>query len=339
MRLKSSIMGTYVLALVLDTPRRLAVGRLGVFEFPPGWYLYVGSARGGGGLAARLARHRRHLGTEKRAHWHIDYVREAASWGGAWIRPSRMSLECEWAQLLYALPGATVTASRFGASDCRCPGHLVRVDSLPGDEWFASTLGAVRVTMGEGWMDNLLEILGSGDEDSRETAAVALGAYGAGAAEPLAGLLAADDVDTRWWAVRALAETGGPRAVALAVDALTDADPDVRACAALVLGRIGDAEAAEPLASCLTDNSAFVAGVATDALAMMGEPAVAALVEMLADAKPHARVLAVRALERIKSPEAIGPLYEVLDDPSYLVRYHAQEALEALGAGMVFMAP
>ena len=77
----------------------------------------------------------------------------------------------------------------------------------------------------------------------------------------------------------------------------------------------------------------------SDALAMMGEAAVAALVDMLSDARPHTRLLAIRALERIQSPQAIGPLFEMLDDPSYLVQFHAREALEALGAGMVFFAP
>jgi Uri superfamily endonuclease len=150
MRSKSSIMGTYVLALELEARQQLAVGRLGVCEFPAGWYLYVGSARGPGGLAARLARHRRRLGQAKRAHWHVDYVRERAIWGGAWIRPSDLSLECEWAQILGSLGGAERVAPGFGASDCRCAGHLVRVESLPDGEWFASKLGAIRVDVGEG---------------------------------------------------------------------------------------------------------------------------------------------------------------------------------------------
>jgi Uri superfamily endonuclease len=90
--------GTYIVALRLSAPQTIETGRLGKIEFLPGWYLYVGSARGPGGLEARLARHERRLGPDKRAHWHIDYLREEASWGGAWIRASEKSLECAWAE-------------------------------------------------------------------------------------------------------------------------------------------------------------------------------------------------------------------------------------------------
>ena len=72
---------------------------------------------------------------------------------------------------------------------------------------------------------------------------------------------------------------------------------------------------------------------------MLGEPAVDALVARLGDERPHIRLLAVRALGRIRSERAIGPLFGVLEDESYLVRYYAHEALEALGVGMVYMTP
>jgi HEAT repeat protein len=72
---------------------------------------------------------------------------------------------------------------------------------------------------------------------------------------------------------------------------------------------------------------------------MIGEPTIEALAERLADESPHVRLLAVRALGRIKSQRAIVPLFGVLDDSSYLVRHYAQDALEALGVGMLFVAP
>jgi HEAT repeat protein len=100
-----------------------------------------------------------------------------------------------------------------------------------------------------------------------------------------------------------------------------------------------DGAAAPSLAARLADESAFVASIAADALSMIGEPAVSALAEKLDDGEPHVRLLAVRALGRIKSQSAIGPLFGVLEDSSYLVRYYAQEALEALGVGMVFLVP
>ena len=332
-------MGTYVLALWLGAARTIAVGRLGTIQFPAGWYLYVGSALGPGGLLARLARHKRRLAVDKRAHWHLDYLRECAVWGGAWVRVSGRRLECAWAAELRDLPHARIVAPGFGSSDCRCVAHLVRVPALPGDEWFAAVLGAERIIVGNDEFDELLRTLTSGNDESREAAALALRRYGKMAIEPLSAMLGCQDADARWWAARALAEVGGDESMLLLIDALSDRESDVRACAALALGRLEDGAAAPSLAARLADESAFVASIAADALSMIGEPAVSALAEKLDDGEPHVRLLAVRALGRIKSQSAIGPLFGVLEDSSYLVRYYAQEALEALGVGMVFLVP
>lgn len=335
----SSIMGTYVLALWLGSPRTVVTGRLGEFEFPAGWFLYVGSALGPGGLRARVTRHWRHLKAGKRAHWHIDYLREHAVWGGAWACESGPGLECRWAAALRLLPGSGVVAPGFGASDCLCPTHLIHVPALPTEDWFRSTLGAERMPVEKAHLEELLEVLVSGDEESREAAALALGRFGRAAVERLASLLGHQDPAVRWWAARTLAETGADGGSPLREHALNDADADVRACAALALGRIGDGAAAPALAAQLCDESAFVSSIASDALSMLGEPAVEALAEKLEDENPHVRLLAVRALSRIKSQQAIGPLFGALEDPSYLVRHYAEEALEALGVGMVYLRP
>ena len=332
-------MGTYVLALWLDATRTISIGRLGRFEFPSGWYLYVGSARGPGGLRARLLRHWRRFASGKRAHWHVDYLREHAIWGGAWARGSEHRLECSWAAALRRRPDATTVAAGFGASDCRCATHLVRVAAVPGEVWFAANLGAERVAVAADEIDELLEVLISADEGGREEAALALGRFGVAAVERLATTLASGDEDARWWAARALAEVGGEGAVPPLVRVLDEPDPDLRACAALALGRVGDGSAAPALAGKLDDESAFVASIAADALSMLGERAVDALAGRLDDENPHIRLLAVRALGRTGSQGAIGPLFGMLEDSSYLVRYYAHEALEALGVGMVFVTP
>lgn len=140
-----SIMGTYVLALYLEDARTITVGRLGTIDFRAGWYLYAGSARGPGGLKARVARHWRRLAEGKRAHWHVDFLREEACWGGAWGSATDQRMECTWAAALRALPGASVVAPGFGASDCRCRGHLVHVPELPDEGWFAGALGALAI--------------------------------------------------------------------------------------------------------------------------------------------------------------------------------------------------
>ncbi len=61
--------GTYILLVHLTCPAVLSVGRLGTYPLPAGMYAYCGSARGAGGLRARI---NRHLRLEKPIHWHID---------------------------------------------------------------------------------------------------------------------------------------------------------------------------------------------------------------------------------------------------------------------------
>lgn len=137
--------GTYILVLNLESAEPIQIGRLGQFLFPAGWYLYVGSAMGPGGFAARVTRHQRRIGADKRAHWHIDYLREKAGWGDTWVRASAERVECAWAVKLQSLPGAQVVVPGFGASDCSCRSHLVRVPVVPDEGWFAHELGAQRM--------------------------------------------------------------------------------------------------------------------------------------------------------------------------------------------------
>ncbi len=114
--------GSYVLIMRLPDPVGIDVGHLGRCEFDRGWYAYAGSARGPGGLAARIDRHRR---TTKPLHWHVDYLRAYATAVAVWYTVGERRRECRWARALSELPGARLPAPRFGASDCRCRAHLI----------------------------------------------------------------------------------------------------------------------------------------------------------------------------------------------------------------------
>ncbi|RLC75827.1 MAG: GIY-YIG nuclease family protein [Chloroflexi bacterium] len=120
--------GTYVLILKLSRPATITVGQLGRFRFPAGWYAYAGSARGPGGLAARVSRHTR---WPKPLHWHVDYLRACACPVAAWHAIGTRKRECAWAKALAQLPGASVPIPRFGASDCHCHTHLFRFAAPP----------------------------------------------------------------------------------------------------------------------------------------------------------------------------------------------------------------
>ena len=109
--------GVYIAIFRLLTRRRISVGRLGTFWFRPGVYFYVGSAQRN--LAARVVRHGRQ---DKPLRWHIDYLSSQATMLGAIVLPGLRRRECELARGLRVMFDSVVPG--FGASDCRCPGHL-----------------------------------------------------------------------------------------------------------------------------------------------------------------------------------------------------------------------
>ena len=130
--------GVYVLLLSLPITSSVTIGRLGTFHFPAGFYLYVGSAMGPGGLAARLGRHIR---LEKRLHWHIDYLRPIVALEEIWLQVTQESIECRWAHVARHMSNAMVPVPGFGASDCRCSGHLIHLPARPRAPDFALSAG------------------------------------------------------------------------------------------------------------------------------------------------------------------------------------------------------
>ena len=130
--------GTYVLWFQLERDREIEVGRLGRFHVSAGIYAYVGSARGPGGVAARVARH---LRRSRSSHWHVDYLRAEAEPVGVWWAAGGGRRECAWAAALARMPRATLPVAGFGASDCRCSTHLIRFPALPTAPAFARAVG------------------------------------------------------------------------------------------------------------------------------------------------------------------------------------------------------
>lgn len=126
--------GTYALLLRLEVEREFTVGRLGRFCLPAGVYVYAGSARASGGLAARIRRHLRH---PKPLHWHIDYLRAWAQPEAVWLTEGMEHRECIWARALADMAQASLPAPGFGASDCRCRAHLIHFPDRPDQTEFA----------------------------------------------------------------------------------------------------------------------------------------------------------------------------------------------------------
>jgi Uri superfamily endonuclease len=108
--------GAYALLISLPSPLAVKAGAR-TASLAPGLYLYCGSARGPGGLAARIARHMRR---EKRAHWHVDQLTRDGEVFGAFVFPG--GDECAINATLDRLP---TPLEGFGSSDCRrCRSHL-----------------------------------------------------------------------------------------------------------------------------------------------------------------------------------------------------------------------
>ncbi|MFT4880548.1 MAG: Uri superfamily endonuclease [Natronomonas sp.] len=115
--------GTYTLLVELAEPATVEVGALGAVDLAAGWYAYVGSALGPGGLS-RVRRHRElATGERETRHWHVDYLlsHPATSLDGV-VASAGTDIECSVAGGLSAAGLGAVDG--FGCSDCRCDTHL-----------------------------------------------------------------------------------------------------------------------------------------------------------------------------------------------------------------------
>jgi len=131
--------GTYVLLMRLARAQPLTIGRLGRFDLPRGWYLYVGSAFGPGGVAARCRHHRR---ISPRPRWHVDYLRVVAPLRAIWFSHATIPLEHLWASRLARDPDLAIPIPGFGASDCDCATHLFRAAAKPDLRHFSAELAS-----------------------------------------------------------------------------------------------------------------------------------------------------------------------------------------------------
>jgi len=127
--------GTYILIAQVLQMKRLAIGSLGQFDIVPGFYAYVGSGFGSGGLRGRI---QHHLESTAEPHWHIDYLLQVAVPVEVWFTTADRKLERHWADLMENAPGFRVPIPRFGASDYHRSraSHLFYSKRRPAFRWF-----------------------------------------------------------------------------------------------------------------------------------------------------------------------------------------------------------
>ncbi len=127
MKIKDSVQngGIYNLIIKLSKKTEIKIGRLGTFVFPKGFYVYTGSAQNG--LEKRI---NRHLSSNKKFHWHIDYLLSHAKVIKV-VRYVGSKDECKLNNVTGQSFGATQIVKKFGSSDCNCVTHLYYFKNIP----------------------------------------------------------------------------------------------------------------------------------------------------------------------------------------------------------------
>lgn len=127
----SEVPGTYVVFFHLSkSAKGLKIGALGTFDFPAGYYAYLGSAFGAGGVRKRTHRHltRRSMNNK----WNIDHLKPLCTPVAVWWTHDRHKVEFDWANVLESLPGASFPAPKFGSADNKsAKAHLVHFAEVP----------------------------------------------------------------------------------------------------------------------------------------------------------------------------------------------------------------
>lgn len=118
--------GIYNLVIYLNKSREIKIGKLGIFFFKRGYYVYTGSAQNS--LPKRVERH---LSKDKKMHWHADYLLEHANVKKVYIIDSEKKNECKISDEIGLLPESHINMVGFGSSDCSCKSHLHYFNKLP----------------------------------------------------------------------------------------------------------------------------------------------------------------------------------------------------------------
>jgi Uri superfamily endonuclease len=112
--------GTYIVWFHLEKEQSLRFRSAKSRVLPPGGYAYCGSAKGPGGLRARLGRHLRPFSGQ--VHWQVDALHQWAVPAAAfWTTASEKDEHC--LAEICSQTGLRMIP-RFGCSDCRCDSHL-----------------------------------------------------------------------------------------------------------------------------------------------------------------------------------------------------------------------
>ena len=131
--------GTYTLVFSSSFDRSVKIGKLGTLFLQPGFYVYIGSAFGPGGLKARINHHSNH---SSRPHWHMDYLSPSLRLCEIWFTYDQTRREHQWAKIHSQTRGVILPLPGFGSSDCSCLSHLFFYKSKPSGNHFRRKIRA-----------------------------------------------------------------------------------------------------------------------------------------------------------------------------------------------------
>lgn len=117
--------GSYCLICYVKNDCKIKIGAKGLMSFPEGYYVYVGSA-----LSNLTKRIERHLSSEKKKHWHMDYfsLNKNVNIEQVIYTFSTQKIECELSNHINKKTANYIES--FGCSDCNCMSHLYYFDSF-----------------------------------------------------------------------------------------------------------------------------------------------------------------------------------------------------------------
>lgn len=143
--------GTYALILHLRRFTKIRIGKLGIRAFDAGYYVYVGSAFGPGGLRGRLSHHLQPINSLK-THWHIDFLRaqpNGTTLIEIWWTADCQQREHQWADILTSDRRFSIPVEKFGSTDCRCASHLLfQSEELPNFRSFIQRVHRIALNHG-----------------------------------------------------------------------------------------------------------------------------------------------------------------------------------------------
>lgn len=143
----STATGTYALIFACTKAGPIKVGKLGLLDLRRGYYLYVGSAFGPGGMRARISHH---LHPTTSPHWHIDYLKAHCRLRELWVEYSVVKSERRWAKTVSQLTDAYVPLPGFGASDVQTISHLFQFPKRPRAAMLGSEVRPDIITIASG---------------------------------------------------------------------------------------------------------------------------------------------------------------------------------------------